>query len=221
MKISYNWLKQFINIEWDAEKAGDLLTDLGLEVEGIETYESLKGGLQGVVVGKVLSCKKHDNADKLKVTTVDIGTENHCSNCVRSSQCRSKGQTVAVATVGTTLYDEKGSPWKIKKSKIRGVESLGMICAEDELGLGTSHDGILVLGRHSCLQEPPCAEVFEIESDAVFDIGLTPNRSDAMSHFGVARDLRAGLLQQDLQLELIHASYQQFPCRRQKLESSR
>jgi phenylalanyl-tRNA synthetase beta chain len=201
MKISYNWLKQFINIEWDAEKAGNLLTDLGLEVEGIETYESLKGGLQGVVVGKVLSCKKHDNADKLKVTTVDIGTENHVQ-IVCGAPNVSKGQTVAVATLGTTLYDENGSPWKIKKSKIRGVESLGMICAEDELGLGTSHDGILVLDD-TLSAGTPCAEVFEIETDAVFDIGLTPNRSDAMSHFGVARDLRAGLLQQDLQLELI------------------
>ena len=201
MKISYNWLKQFINIEWDAEKTGDLLTDLGLEVEGIEPFESIKGGLQGVVVGKVFSCKKHVNADKLKVTTVDIGN-NNIVQIVCGAPNVDKGQTVAVATVGTTLYDEKGNPWKIKKSKIRGEESLGMICAEDELGLGASHDGILILDD-KLSAGTPVADVFKIESDIVFDIGLTPNRSDAMSHFGVARDLRAGLLQQGMQLELI------------------
>lgn len=201
MKISYNWLKQFLNIDWNAEKTGDLLTDLGLEVEGIETFETLKGGLKGVVVGKVLSCKKHENADKLKVTTVDIGAD-AAVQIVCGAPNVAKGQTVAVATVGTTLYDGEGNPWKIKKSKIRGEESFGMICAEDELGLGSSHEGILVLDDE-LTAGTACAEVFDIETDFVFDIGLTPNRSDAMSHFGVARDLRAGLLQQDIQMELI------------------
>ena len=201
MKISYNWLKQFLKIDWDPIKTGDLLTDLGLEVEGIEPFESVKGGLQGVVVGKVLSCEKHANADKLSVTTVDIGDKKPVQIVCGAPNVK-KGQTVAVATVGTTLYDENGSPWKIKKSKIRGEESHGMICAEDELGLGTSHEGIMVLDN-KLSPGTPCSSVFDVEVDAVFDIGLTPNRSDAMSHFGVARDLRAGLLQQKMQLEFI------------------
>lgn len=201
MKISYNWLKQFLNIDWNAEKTGDLLTDLGLEVEGIETFETLKGGLKGVVVGKVVSCQKHENADKLKVTSVNIGAE-ETVQIVCGAPNVAKGQTVAVATVGTTLYDAEGSSWKIKKSKIRGEESFGMICAEDELGLGSSHDGILVLDN-DLKAGTPCAEIFDIETDYVFDIGLTPNRSDAMSHYGVARDLRAGLFHLGTQLELI------------------
>ena len=146
MKISYNWLKQFIKTDWEAEKTGELLTDLGLEVEGIDTFESVKGGLEGIVVGHVLTCDKHPNADRLNITTVDIGDGNPVQ-IVCGAPNVAAGQKVPVATVGTTLYDDKQEPWKIKKGKIRGEVSNGMICAEDELGLGKSHDGIMVLAE--------------------------------------------------------------------------
>ena len=208
MKISYNWLKQFLQTDWEAVKTGELLTDLGLEVEGIETKESIKGSLKGIVVGKVLTCVQHPNADRLKVTTVDLGSGEPVQ-IVCGAPNVAAGQKVPVATIGTTLYDEKGEGFKIKKGKIRGEESHGMICAEDELGLGKSHDGILVLDE--VLEAgTPAAEVFNIEIDEIFEIGLTPNRSDAMSHFGVARDLRAGLMQQDINLELISPSVSDF-----------
>ena len=208
MKISYNWLQQFLQIDWEPVKTGELLTDLGLEVEGIETKESIKGSLKGIVVGKVLTCIQHPNADRLKITTVDLGLENPVQ-IVCGAPNVAAGQKVPVATIGTTLYDDKGDGFKIKKGKIRGEESHGMICAEDELGLGKGHDGILVLDDN--LKEgTPAAEVFKIETDYVFEIGLTPNRSDAMSHFGVARDLRAGLIQKDLKLELISPSVSNF-----------
>ena len=147
MKISYNWLKQFIKVDWDAEKTGELLTDLGLEVEGIESFESVKGGLKGIVIGEVLTCKQHPNADRLKVTTVNIGSEEPVQ-IVCGAPNVAAGQKVPVATIGTTLYTAEGEAWKIKKGKIRGEESHGMICAEDELGLGESHDGIMVLDEN-------------------------------------------------------------------------
>lgn len=208
MKISYNWLKQFIKTDWDAEKTGDLLTDLGLEVEGISTYQSIKGGLKGIVVGEVVSCEQHSNADKLRVTKVDIGTGEHIQ-IVCGAPNVAQGQKVPVATIGTVLYDAEGNDFKIKKGKIRGEESHGMICAEDELGLGKGHDGIMVLDK-KLKPGTPCAEVFNIENDQVFEIGLTPNRSDAMSHFGTARDLKAGLFQQGHNLELISPSVSDF-----------
>ncbi|AZJ35955.1 phenylalanine--tRNA ligase subunit beta [Tenacibaculum singaporense] len=208
MKISYNWLQQFLQTDWEAEKTGELLTDLGLEVEGIETVESIKGSLKGVVVGEVLTCEKHANADKLKVTTVDLGNGTPVQ-IVCGAPNVAVGQKVPVATVGTMLYDEKGEGFKIKKGKIRGEESHGMICAEDELGLGQSHDGIMVLDE-SLVPGTPCSEVFNIETDYVFEIGLTPNRADAMSHYGVARDLRAGLIQQGTSIELISPSVSDF-----------
>lgn len=201
MKISYNWLKQFLHIDWEADKTAELLTDLGLEVEGISEFESVKGGLKGIVVGHVLTCVKHPNADKLKLTTVDIGADAPVQ-IVCGAPNVNKGQKVPVATIGTTLYTEEGEAWKIKKGKIRGEESHGMICAEDELGLGKGHDGIMVLAE-DLTPGTPCSEIFEIELDTVFEIGLTPNRADAMSHFGVARDLRAGLIQQEIKKELI------------------
>ncbi len=208
MKISYNWLKQFIKIDWDAEKTGDLLTDLGLEVEGLQKFESIKGGLNGIVVGHVLECEQHSNADKLRVTKVDLGN-NTIVQIVCGAPNVAKGQKVPVATIGTTLYDKDGNEFKIKKGKIRGEESYGMICAEDELGLGEGHDGIMVLDS-SIETGTPCAEVFNIENDLIFDIGLTPNRADAMSHFGTARDLKAGVLQKGHNLELITPSVSDF-----------
>lgn len=204
MKISYNWLKQFIQIDWPAEETGALLTDLGLEVEGIEAFTSVPGGLEGVVVGEVLTCEQHPNADRLKLTTVSIRGDEPVQ-IVCGAPNVAAGQKVPVATVGTTLYDAEGNPWKIKKGKIRGEVSMGMICAEDELGLGESHDGIMVLDADLKVGTP-VAEIFDIENDSVFEIGLTPNRADAMSHMGVARDLRAGLLQKGIQTSLITPS---------------
>ena len=208
MKISFSWLQQFLQVDWEPIKTGELLTDLGLEVEGIETKESIKGSLKGIVVGKVLTCIQHPNADRLKVTAVDIGAEEPIQ-IVCGAPNVGVGQKVPVATVGTTLYDDKGEGFKIKKGKIRGEESHGMICAEDELGLGKDHDGILVLDDDIAVGTPG-SKVFNIETDYVFEIGLTPNRSDAMSHFGVARDLRAGLIQNDIKLELISPSVSDF-----------
>ena len=208
MKISYNWLKQFIKIDWDAEKTGELLTDLGLEIEGIETYESVKGGLKGIVVGEVLTCVQHPNADRLKVTTVNIG-EAEPVQIVCGAPNVAVGQKVPVATIGTTLYTADGEAWEIKKGKIRGEESHGMICAEDELGLGESHEGIMVLDANLKVGTL-VAEIFEVENDEVFEIGLTPNRADAMSHYGVARDLRAGLIQKEKSLQLITPSVMSY-----------
>ena len=208
MKISYNWLKQFINLDWDTEKTGELLTDLGLEVEGIEPYQSVKGGLEGVIVGQVLNCEKHPNADKLKITKVDLGTGNPVQ-IVCGAPNVAAGQKVPVATIGTKLYDDKGEEWVIKKGKIRGEESHGMICAEDELGLGKGHDGIMVLSTDIPVGTK-ASEIFDIENDHVFEIGLTPNRADAMSHWGTARDLKAGLLQKDINIELITPSVSSF-----------
>jgi len=208
MKISYNWLQQFLNVSWEATKIGELLTDLGLEVEGIEKVESVKGSLEGVVIGEVLTCVQHPNADKLKVTTVNLG-DGIPVQIVCGAPNVATGQKVPVATVGTTLFTEKGESFIINKSKIRGEESYGMICAEDELGLGKSHDGILILDN-SLHSGTPAAKIFNLTTDYVFEIGLTPNRSDAMSHYGVARDLRAGLIQRDLNLELISPSVSDF-----------
>ncbi len=208
MTISYNWLKQFIDLPWDAEKTGDLLTDLGLEIEGLEDFSSVKGGLKGVVVGHVLECTQHSNADRLKVTKVDIGTGQPIQ-IVCGAPNVAVGQKVPVATVGTTLYDEEDKSWKINKGKIRGEVSEGMICAEDELGIGESHEGIMVLDSN-LTPGMPMAEVLEIENDKIFEIGLTPNRADAMSHWGVARDLKAGLFQKGITVKLHTPSTSSF-----------
>lgn len=189
MKISHNWLQQFIKIDLPVNEISVLLTDLGLEVEGTETYESIKGGLKGVVVGEVINCIQHPNADRLKLTQVDIGAENTLS-IVCGAPNVAQGQKVLVATIGTTLNMSDGSSMKISKGKIRGEVSEGMLCAEDELGLGSNHEGILVLDEKQPVGTP-AATIFNIEEDVVFEIGLTPNRADAMSHMGVARDLRA------------------------------
>ncbi len=192
MKISYNWLKQYINLDVDPETLSTVLTDIGLEVEGLEKYQSVKGGLEGIVIGKVVSCEQHSNADKLTVTTVNVGGDSLLP-IVCGAPNVAAGQKVVVATVGTTLYDGDES-FKIKKAKIRGEVSEGMICAEDELGLGTSHEGIMVLPDNVEIGQL-AAEYFNIEEDYIFEIGLTPNRSDATSHIGCARDLVAGLNQ--------------------------
>ncbi|MBK7626118.1 MAG: phenylalanine--tRNA ligase subunit beta [Bacteroidales bacterium] len=190
MKISYNWIKDYLKIDLDPHKVAEILTGIGLEIEGTEEWVSVKGGLEGVVIGEVLTCKKHPDADKLSVTTVNIGAPEPL-HIVCGAPNVAAGQKVPVATVGTMVFKGDES-LEIKKSKIRGELSEGMICAEDELGLGTSHDGIMVLDKDA-IPGTPAGSYFKIEKDFVFEIGLTPNRIDSGSHFGVARDLAAYL----------------------------
>ena len=188
MKISYNWLKQYHDIDLEPDKVAELLTDCGLEVENLEVFHSVKGGLRGVVIGEVLTCEKHPNSDHLSLTTVNIGAAEPLKIVCGASNVAA-GQRVAVATIGTTLYfGEKDLT--LQRTKIRGELSEGMICAEDELGLGASHAGIMVLDP-SAVPGLPASKYFGIEEDVVLTIGLTPNRVDASSHIGVARDLVA------------------------------
>lgn len=208
MNISFNWLKEFLNIDIDIEEVSNILTDIGLEVEGIDYFQEIKGGFKGLLVGEVVSCIKHPNADRLKLTTVNIGEESLLQIVCGAPNVK-EGLIVVIATVGTTLYPLKGNEFKINKSKIRGELSQGMICAEDEIGIGKAHDGIIVLDK----KHKPGTKVFEIfdnYSDSIFNIGLTPNRSDAMSHHGVARDLRAALMHKGLKTELLTPSVSNF-----------
>lgn len=188
MKISLNWLKEFIEINESPEEISDVLTQTGLEVEGLEKVEKIRGGLQGLVIGEVLTCEPHPNADKLKITSVDFGQAT--TQIVCGAPNVAQGQKVIVASVGTTLYPNSGDPFKIKKAKIRGEVSEGMLCAEDEIGLGSSHDGLLILDT-TLPNGTPLIELFDNGEDHVFEIGLTPNRGDATSHLGAARDLKA------------------------------
>ena len=208
MNISFNWLKEFLNIDIDIEKVSEILTDIGLEVEGISEYQEFKGGFEGLLVGKVVSCIKHPNADRLNLTTVDIGEDSLLQIVCGAPNVQSE-QHVVVATVGTILYPLDSDSFKINKSKIRGELSQGMICAEDEIGIGKSHEGIIVLGNN---HKPgtKVSSVYENYKDFIFNIGLTPNRSDAMSHHGVARDLRAALIHKGLKTELITPSVSSF-----------
>ena len=206
MKISLNWLQQYIKLDLEVNQISEFLTDTGLEVEGIEEIESIKGGLKGIVIGEVLTCQQHPNADRLKVTTVNIGES--VLDIVCGAPNVAAGQKVLVATIGTVLYDGEES-FKIKKGKIRGEVSMGMICAEDELGLGSSHDGIMVLPNEVEVGTL-ASDYFKIENDTVFEIGLTPNRSDAMGHFGVARDLKTVLNHNGSELEMCLPNLKQF-----------
>lgn len=190
MNVSLKWLKRYLPIDLPIEEVSDILTTIGLEVEGVDEVESVKGGLKGIKVGEVLTKEKHPDADKLSVTTVDVGEEEPL-HVVCGAPNVAAGQKVLVATIGTVLYNGD-EPWKIKKGKIRGQVSEGMICAEDELGLGERHDGIMVLDENAPVGED-AATFMGLETDIVFDIGLTPNRSDATAHLGVARDLCAYL----------------------------
>ncbi len=201
MKISFNWLKQYLNFDLTPEETAQHLTDCGLEVEGIEMFESVKGGLRGLVIGCVKTCEDHPNSDHLHITTVDVGRE-ELLHVVCGAANVAAGQKVVVATVGTVLYSEEGS-FTIKKSKIRGEVSEGMICAEDEIGLGGSHDGIMVLPEDAVVGTL-ASEYFSTETDHVLEIGLTPNRSDATSHIGVARDLYAVLTHKNIPCGQLH-----------------
>ncbi|WP_443944039.1 phenylalanine--tRNA ligase subunit beta [Pedobacter sp. AW1-32] len=189
MKISYNWLKQFVQIDKTPQELSLILTNVGLEVESVEKVQPVIGGLEGLVIGEVLTCVQHPNADRLRVTTVSVGGAENLQ-IVCGAPNVAAGQKVVVATVGTTVYPLEGEPFKIKESKIRGEVSQGMICAEDEIGLGKSHDGIMVLPAETEVGQR-AKDYFEMEDDFVFEIGLTPNRADAASHLGVARDLAA------------------------------
>ncbi len=206
MKISYNWLKNYIKVNLDANKVSELLTDSGLEVEGLEKIQTIKGGLEGLMVGEVLTKEKHPDADRLNVTTISVGNDEPL-NIVCGAPNVQVGQKVVIATIGTTLYSGEES-FKIKKSKIRGQLSEGMICAEDEIGMGKGHDGILVL-EPSTQVGMLVKDYFKIEDDYVFEIGLTPNRADATGHIGVARDLVA-VLNQTEKTELIKPSVDAF-----------
>jgi phenylalanyl-tRNA synthetase beta chain len=188
MKVSYNWLKRYIDVDLGVEEMSELLTNSGLEVGGIESFQSVKGGLEGIVIGEVMSCEKHPNADKLSLTTVHVGGDTSLP-IVCGAPNVAAGQKVVVALVGTTLYPGD-NPFEIKKAKIRGEVSEGMICAEDEIGLGTSHEGIMVLDKDA-IPGTPAAEYFKVTEDTVFEIDLTPNRTDATSHIGTARDIMA------------------------------
>lgn len=200
MKLSHLWLNEYISKKISAHEAAEILTSTGLEVEEIEPFESIKGGLKGLVVGHVLTCEKHPDADKLSITTVDLGMDAP-QQIVCGAPNVAAGQKVVVATVGTVLYSGEES-FTIKKSKIRGVESNGMICAEDEIGLGTSHDGILILPENTPVGIP-AAEYFNISNDTVLEVNITPNRSDATSHIGSARDIVAFLKQKDQSVSLL------------------
>ncbi|HSK12439.1 MAG TPA: phenylalanine--tRNA ligase subunit beta, partial [Phnomibacter sp.] len=192
MTISYNWLSEYLPLTIDPQKLSRILTSVGLEVESLEKKVSIPGGLEGLVIGEVLSCEKHPDADKLTLTRVNIGAGDPLQ-IVCGAPNVAKGQKVVVAPVGTTIHPLKGDAMTMKKAKIRGVESHGMICAEDEIGLGESHDGIMVL-PHDVAVGLPATSYFKVDTDWVYEIGLTPNRMDAMSHLGVARDVCAYLM---------------------------
>lgn len=201
MNISYNWLKRYISTDLPAEEIARILTDIGLEVEGFERIETVRGGLRGVVVGEVLTCTEHPDSDHLHVTTVDVGGDEPLQIVCGAPNCRA-GLKVLCATVGSVLYPGGGDEeFKIKRSKIRGVESLGMLCAEDELGIGSSHEGIMELPSDA-VAGTPARDFLHIEDDYLIEIGLTPNRVDAASHIGVARDLAAYLRSRGEQAEV-------------------
>jgi phenylalanyl-tRNA synthetase beta chain len=189
MKISYNWLKQFIDTDKTPEQLSQILTGIGLEVESLEKVQAIPGGLEGLVIGYVKDTRQHPNADRLKITRVDAGTGAELQIVCGASNV-APGQKVVVATVGTTVYPIKGEPFKINKSKIRGEESEGMICAEDEIGLGESHEGIMVLDADAPIGDL-AKDYFKVTDDYLYEIGLTPNRADAASHLGTARDIAA------------------------------
>ena len=191
MKISYNWLKDILDFKLDTIETSELLTDIGLEVERLEIYENIKGGLKGLIVGEIKSVEKHPNADRLNITQVDLGEKENYKIVCGAPNVK-KGQKVVIAKPGTTIYPLEGPSFEIKNAKIRGEDSFGMICAEDEIGLGSSHDGIIILSSET-RTGTLASNYFDIINDTIFEIGLTPNRADAMSHYGVSRDLLAAL----------------------------
>ncbi len=207
MKISYKWLKEYVDFNLSADEVAAALTSIGLEVDGVEEVQSIKGGLEGIVIGEVLTCEPHPNSDHMHVTTVNLGTREPVQIVCGAPNVAS-GQKVVVATLGTKLYDGDQC-FTIKKSKLRGIESCGMICAEDEIGIGTDHSGIIVLPEDA-IPGTPASEYYHLESDYVIEVDITPNRSDACSHYGVARDLYAYLLQRGEKTSLHRPSDELF-----------
>lgn len=208
MNISYNWLKEYLKFDLTPQQTSEVLTQIGLETESVEEVQTIKGGLKGLVIGEVLTCKDHPNSDHLHLTTVNIGDGNEPLNIVCGAPNVTAGQKVVVATVGTTLYSGE-EEFKIKRSKIRGKESLGMICSEAEIGLSNNHDGIIVLPEDAVVGTP-AAEYYNVQSDWVFSVDITPNRVDAASHYGIARDLAAYLKQQGKSFSLTKPSVDDF-----------
>lgn len=209
MNISYNWLKQYINIDLPIDEVAKILTSIGLECGTIEEVQSVKGGLKGLVVGEVLTCTNHENSDHLHITTVRINDTDEPLQIVCGAPNVAAGQKVIVATIGTKLYPVDGSEFVIKRSKIRGVESFGMLCAEDEIGIGTNHDGIIILPQDTPIGIA-VADYYHIENDSVIEVDITPNRSDAISHYGVARDLAAYFLAKGTDIMLRKPSVDEF-----------
>lgn len=208
MNISYNWLKEYVDFNLQPQEVAEALTSIGLEVGSVEEVESVRGGLKGLVVGHVLTCEAHPNSDHMHICTVDLGT-GEPAQIVCGAPNVAAGQKVIVATLGTVLYGPEGESFTIKRSKLRGVESLGMICAEDEIGIGQSHDGIMILPEETPVGMP-AAEYFQLESDYLIEVDITPNRADACSHYGVARDLYAYLVQNGLPTALHRPSVEGF-----------
>lgn len=208
MNISYNWLKEYLKFDLTPQQTSEVLTQIGLETESVEEVQTIKGGLKGLVIGEVLTCKDHPNSDHLHLTTVNIGDGNEPLNIVCGAPNVTAGQKVVVATVGTTLYSGE-EEFKIKRSKIRGEESLGMICSEAEIGLSNNHNGIIVLPEDAVVGTP-AAEYYNVQSDWVFSVDITPNRVDAASHYGIARDLAAYLKQQGKSFSLTKPSVDDF-----------
>lgn len=207
MNISYNWLKEYVDFNLTPDEVAAALTSIGLETGGVEEMQTIKGGLEGLVIGEVLTCEEHPNSDHLHVTTVNLGS-GEPSQIVCGAANVAAGQKVVVATLGTVLYSGEES-FTIKKSKIRGVESNGMICAEDEIGIGTSHDGIIVLPADA-VPGTLAKDYYNIKSDYVLEVDITPNRADACSHYGVARDLYAYLLSNGFEATLKRPSVDEF-----------
>ena len=207
MNISYNWLKEYVNFDLTPEQVAAALTSIGLETGEVEEVQSIKGGLEGLVIGKVLTCEPHPNSDHMHITTVDLG-QGEPVQIVCGASNVAAGQKVVVATLGTKLYDGDECI-TIKKSKLRGVESNGMICAEDEIGIGTSHEGIIVL-PDDVVPGTLAKDYYNIKSDYVLEVDITPNRADACSHYGVARDLYAWLVQNGYEATLKRPSVEAF-----------
>ena len=207
MNISYNWLKEYVNFNLTPDEVADALTSIGLETGGVEEVQTIKGGLEGIVIGEVLTCEPHPNSDHMHVTTVNIGTGDPVQIVCGASNVAA-GQKVVVATLGTKLYDGDEC-FTIKKSKLRGIESIGMICAEDEIGIGTSHEGIIVLPADA-VPGTPAKDYYNIQSEYVLEVDITPNRADACSHYGVARDLYAYLVQNGYEATLKRPSVEDF-----------
>ena len=207
MNISYNWLKEYVNFDLTPDEVAAALTSIGLETGGVEEVQTIKGGLEGIVIGEVLTCEPHPNSDHMHVTTVNLG-QGEPVQIVCGAPNVAAGQKVVVATLGTKLYDGEEC-FTIKKSKLRGIESIGMICAEDEIGIGTGHDGIIVL-PDDAVPGTPAKDYYNIKSDYVLEVDITPNRADACSHYGVARDLYAYLIQNGRQATLTRPSVEGF-----------